>query len=90
MPRQPTLYIAPLADLIGMADPNAGYAGRSRATARLVLVDATELAWQRARYREGHHTFAVADPVLVGLPTLQHWLWRRISAGAPEPGLATA
>ncbi|MCK7503982.1 MAG: FUSC family protein [Desulfobacterales bacterium] len=35
---------------------------------------------QRARCRGNHHVFAPADPVLVGLTTLQHWLWRRLKA----------
>ena len=48
---------------------------------------ATELEWQRARYREGRHLFAPADPVLVGLNTLQHWLWNRI--GSPHGGSRT-
>ena len=61
---------------------------RADASARLVLVDGTELAWQRARYREGRHLFAPADPVLVGLNTLQHWLWNRI--GSPTTDLALA
>jgi hypothetical protein len=50
-------------------------------SARLVLVDAMELAWQRATCRGHHHTFLPADPVLVGLNTLQHWLWQRLRAG---------
>jgi len=54
--------------------------------ARLILVDATELDWQRARYREGRHLFAPADPVLVGLNTLQHWRWNWI--GSPTADLA--
>ena len=45
-----------------------------------MLVDAGELAWQRARCRGNHHIFAPADPVLVGLTTLQHWLWQRLKA----------
>jgi hypothetical protein len=35
----------------------------------LVLVDGTELDWQRAAYREGRQLFAPCDPVLVGLNT---------------------
>ena len=60
------------------------------ASARLVLVDGTELDWQRARYREGRHLFAPADPVLVGLNTLQHWLWNRIGSPATDLALANA
>jgi hypothetical protein len=46
----------------------------------LVLVEATELAWQRARYRGSHELFVRACPVLVGLNTLQQWLWQRLQA----------
>ena len=45
---------APLSDVSGMAaNPISLDATRADASARLVLVDGTELAWQRARYREG-------------------------------------
>ena len=50
----------------------------------------TELDWQRARYREERHLFAPADPVLVGLNTLQHWLWNRIGSPATDLELANA
>jgi len=82
-----TLYLSTLADVAGFAanpvtddarDTRAN--GNARAEARLVLVDAGELAWQRARCRGNHHLFAQADPVLVGLTTLQLWLWQRLQA----------
>lgn len=91
-PATVTLYAATVSDVVGMAaDPYTLDTARASAPARLVLVDATELAWQRRRYREGKHRFTPADPILVGLNTLQHWLWRRLesridtleSAGAP-------
>jgi hypothetical protein len=63
---------------------------RLREPARLVLVTSNELAWQRARYRQAKHLFTPADPVLVGLDTLQHWLWSRIGAPQLEPELAHA
>jgi hypothetical protein len=44
-----------------------------------VLIGSTELVWQRARYREGQYLFTPTDPVLVGLNTLQHWLWQRLA-----------
>jgi len=88
-----TLYLSTLADVAGFAaNPVTHDArdthdtrdtrdnGRARADARLVLVDAGELAWQRARCRGNHHLFAQADPVLVGLTTLQLWLWQRLQA----------
>ena len=90
-PATVTLHTAPLADVSGMAaDPDAIHTTRATTSARLVLVDAAELTWQRARYREGRHTFAPADPVLVGLNTLQHWLWSRIGSAIADPALANA
>ena len=64
-----TLYLSTLADVAGFAanpvtddarDTRAN--GNARAEARLVLVDAGELAWQRARCRGNHHIFTQADP----------------------------
>jgi hypothetical protein len=63
---------------------------RTKAAARLVLVSATELQWQRARYREEAHLFVPADPVLLGLNTLQHWLWNRIGAPTGREALTDA
>jgi hypothetical protein len=76
-----TLYASTLADVSGMAAVAIPMdAMRARAPARLVLVDATELWWQRARSKEGRHLLTPADPVLVGFNTLQHWLWERLAA----------
>lgn len=84
-----TLYAAPLADVSGMAAaPIAVGATHAKAPARLVLVDRSEFEWQQARYREARHLFKPVDPVLVGLNTLQHWLWNRL--GAPHPDLESA
>ena len=79
-PSTVTLYLATLS---GRFRPGSGSevpldTNRTSTPARLVLVDSTELDWQRARYREGHYVFATADPVLVGLNSLQHWLWQRL------------
>ena len=80
-PATMTLYAATFADVAGFAaDPITHDRDRARTPARLVLVDAIELAWQRARYRGNNHLFVRADPVLVGLNTLQHWLWQRLQA----------
>ena len=57
---------------------------RARTPARLVLVDAMELAWQRAKYRGTQHLLLGADPGLVGLNTLQHWLWQRLQSPANQ------
>jgi hypothetical protein len=76
-----TLYASSLTDVAAFAaEPIALDASRGQVSARLVLVDAMELAWQRAKCRGHHHTFLPADPVLVGLNTLQHWLWQRLRA----------
>ena len=80
-PATVTLHAAPLVDVIGLAaDPTSYDQIRARNAARLVLVEATELAWQRARYRGDHHLLLSADPELVGLTTLQQWLWQRLQA----------
>jgi hypothetical protein len=44
-----------------------------------VLVDTLELEWQRRRWRETGHPLAAADGTLVGLATLQRWLWQRLN-----------
>ena len=76
-----TLHESTFADVVGFAaDAITHDELRGRAPARLVLVDSMELASQRAKYREQQHAFLRADPVLVGLNTLQHWLWQRLRA----------
>ena len=80
-----TLYESSFADVAGFAaDPIPFDHDLARRTARLVLIGSTELAWQRARYREGQYVLAQTDPVLVGLRTLQHWLWHRLSSPVPS------
>ena len=83
-PATVTLHAATFADVVSFAaepitlDPLP----RQGTPARLVLVDAMELAWQRAKYRGHQHPLLSADPGLVGLNTLQHWLWQRLQAPA--------
>lgn len=85
-----TLYAATLADVaIFAANEVALDAGRARACARLVLVDATELEWQRCRCREAGHSLAPADAGLVGRNTLQYWLWQRLRAPGRETPLSS-
>jgi hypothetical protein len=80
-PSTVTLHASTFSDVAGFAaDPIAHDELRGRTPARLVLVDALELAWQRARVRGHHYLLLPADPVLVGLNTLQHWLWQRLQA----------
>src|SRR5947208_7490086 len=84
-PATMTLHAATFSDVAGFAaDPITYDEIRGRTPARLVLVDAMEFAWQRARYRGNQHLLLPADPGLVGLNTLQHWLWQRIQAPAPS------
>ena len=80
-PATMTLHASTFTEVSGFAaDPITHDELRGRMPARLVLVDAMELAWQRARYRGHQHLLLPADPVLVGLNTLQHWLWQRLRA----------
>ena len=83
-PATVTLHAAAFSDIAGFAaDPVPFDQAQGRRAARLVLVDATELTWQQARYRAGQHTLHPADPGLVGLNTLQHWLWQRLQGPIP-------
>jgi hypothetical protein len=87
-PATVTLHAATLADVVSFAaEPITLDPSRAKAHARLVLVDAMELAWQRAKYRGHQHPLLSADPGLVGLNTLQHWLWQRLQA-APSSWVA--
>ena len=84
-PATMTLHAGSLADVAGFASEAIVHdAIRARMPARLVLVDALELVWQRARYRGHQHLMLPADRVLVGLNTLQQWLWRRLQASTPS------
>src|SRR6267142_1741308 len=84
-PATMTLHAGTFADVVGFAADSFAHDDiRARTPARLVLVDALELAWQRARYRRNQHLLLPADRVLVGLNTLQHWLWHRLQS-PPHP-----
>jgi hypothetical protein len=84
-----TVHAAPLWDVLWMT---AAFivleSERAKEPARLVLVDESQFDWQEAKYKEARHLFTPADPVLVGLNTLQGWLWNRL--GTPHPDLVTA
>jgi hypothetical protein len=65
-----TLYASTFADVIGWAAHPIPFDRALGGTpARLMLIGSLELAWQRARYREGQYLLAPTDPVLVGLKT---------------------
>jgi hypothetical protein len=84
-----TLHEGQFADVVGLAaDPIAHDELRARTPARLVLIEAYELAWQRAKYRGHQHLFLRADPGLVGLNTLQLWLWQRLQTPDANPEAA--
>src|SRR3954469_15934254 len=76
-----TLHAGTLSEVSGFAaEPLTLDPTRANGSARLVLVDAMELAWQRAKYRGHQHLLLAGDPGLVGLNTLQHWLWQRLQS----------
>ena len=82
-PATVTLHAATFADVVNFAAEAITFDSSLASTpARLVLVDAMELAWQRAKYRGHQHRLLPADPGLVGLNTLQQWLWQRLQAPA--------
>jgi hypothetical protein len=85
-PATVTLHEGPFSDVVGLAaDPVTHTELRAHMPARLVLIEALELAWQRAKYRGHHHLLLRADPGLVGLNTLQQWLWQRLQARVANP-----
>ena len=84
-PATVTLHAATFSDVAGFAaNPVTHDEALSRTPARLILVDALELAWQRARCSGSQHLLLPGDPVLVGLNTLQQWLWQRLQASASQ------
>ena len=84
-----TLQEGRFSRVVGLAaDPIAHYELRARTPARLVLIEARDLDWQQARYREQQHLMLDADPGLVGLGRLQFWLWQRLHTYAASPGAA--
>lgn len=90
-PATVTLHTATLCDVYGIvADPVPINVDCAKTPARLVLVETTQKEWQRASYKHGRHLFVPADPVLVGLNTLQHWLWNRIGSPATDLEIANA
>jgi hypothetical protein len=76
-----TLYSSTVTDLAGFAAEEVALEPSATASpARLVLIDAIELSWQRARYHQTGHRLFPADAVLAGPTVLQRWLWRRLLA----------
>lgn len=73
-----TLCASSSADLAAFAADDMREPELAQSPARLVLVDAMELMWQRRRWREAGHQLLPADAHLAGLTTLQGWLWGRL------------
>jgi hypothetical protein len=74
-----TLYASTSSDLAGFAADDAAFEPvESQPLVRLVLVDALELTWQRARYHQAGHRLVPADVGFVGPTMLQRWLWLRL------------
>ena len=85
-PATVTLHTSTFSDVVGFAaEPITADKSRGRALGRLVLVDAMELAWQKAKYHGNNHLLLPADPGLVALNTLQHWLWQRLQTPVANP-----
>ena len=73
-------------EIIGLAaDPVAHDALWARTPARLVLVEEFEYAPQRNNYRSNRHLFLPADHWLVGLNSLQFFLWQRLEGRVAGP-----
>lgn len=77
-PSTVTLYVSTLADLAGFADDVTLEPAAAARPARLVLIDAMEFTWQRARCREAGHRLIRVDARFVGPAALERWLWRRL------------
>jgi len=83
-----TLQHGPFREVIAFAGAPMPPESMRRTTARLVLVDAMELAWQRAKYHGHHDLLLPADARLAGPHTLQQWLWQRLHGGSASPAAA--
>lgn len=80
-----TLVEGMVRDLAGFClEPDALVGESPTGYARLVLVDSTELAWQRTRCRQHGEVLAPVDPLLVGTSTLRQWLWLRVAGSAHD------
>ena len=83
-----TLQYGPFGEVIGFAGAPIPHENVRRTTARLVLIDAMELAWQRAKYHGHQYLFLPADSRLAGPNTLQQWLWQRLEGRSASPAAA--
>ena len=83
-----TLQHGPFREVIVFAGAPIPHDNLHRTTARLVLVDAMEHAWQRAKYHGHQCLFLPADARLAGPNTLQQWLWHRLEGHTTSPSAA--
>ena len=86
LPRTITVEQGPLGEVIGLAaDPVTVDAARTCTSARVVLVESGDRAWQRATYRGSHHLLLEADRWLVSLEKLESSLWQRLERSVAKP-----
>ena len=83
-----TLQHGPFGEVMAFADAPLPHESMRRTTARLVLIDAMELAWQRAKYHGHQYLLLPANARLAGPNTLQQWLWQRLHGGSASPASA--
>jgi hypothetical protein len=86
MPKTVTVSEGPFWEVVGLAaDPVTHDALRACTPARLVLVEQDDYGPQRDQYRGNQHLFLFADRWLVGLHSLQFFLWQRIEGRVASP-----
>jgi hypothetical protein len=86
LPKTITVEQGPLGEVIGLAaDPVTVDAARTCTSARVVLVESGDRAWQRATYRGSHHLLLEADRWLVSLEKLESSLWQRLERPVAKP-----
>jgi hypothetical protein len=78
-----TLQAGTLVDLARLAATTPRYED-VRAPARLILVEALQLAWYRARCCGHNHLLIPVDPLAVETRSLQASLWQRLEASGAQ------
>jgi hypothetical protein len=78
-----TLQAGTLVDLARLAATPLRYED-VRAPARLILVEALQLAWYRARCCGHNHLLIPVDPLAVETQSVQAWLWQRLEASGAQ------
>ena len=84
-PATVTLHVSTFSDVSALAaKPMTLDVDGGQRQGRLVLIEAMELRSQRAKYLRNQHLLLAAHPALMGLSTLQQWLWHRLQSPAPD------